>query len=610
MRPSSRPRLPRCTTLATSSALLLASLASLAPANVVIADYNAYDDFSYHIQYMPDLDQRRNGIPGNGSAFCVPTSTLNMLSYAAEWGVDTMDPGPGVYNFEIGYNTMTNHLDDLGVLMGTTVTCGGTCLSDWHDGLDVWMSGEPLIAHSEAPSEDHIPQLHDLNLMAAFGGLVSFAYGRYEYNTGPCPFIGDRTGGHAVTMMYAQANGPDDIQLWVRDPADDSNLNSQSAWAYRIYDPLETMMVYVDYDGDGVWVPKPVTAIEFDPSDSLIRFVDYSLVLFPSNGFSFDTVQVANIVLSDMDFTVGPRPTHFDPPSGFFFSDVAMDPAVHSFWAVSQGSPNEPAMVSRINRVNGEREDLLPIWNAQQLAVGRKKDVYVSTGDALVRAQMRDGVLAQTGQRSTGVWIQDIGYDDSTDQVIGLSTWDSSLVVTPRDLGTENNPWFVYPLPSEVPTSAEAMMSIHPRDSRIAVWTPTQPHQVSILSVQNPGSSGQVEAETIASPNTRNTTGVDFDDRGHLLLTKSDGTVLELRESSPGSWRPVRNSMYADVQASGEFRVARSRSSFDPEMHQNLDRFIPMDELPEVGRLEYDETPDRERDEDHMRGVVEDLGDR
>ncbi len=602
-----RPRtLPRTLGRLATIGLGCVFASSHASANVVIAEYVNSNHFDYHIQYMPDLDQRRTGVFGNGSSYCVPTSTLNMLSYAAEWGVDDMDPGPGVYNFDVGYNAMTNHLDDLGTLMGTGINCGGTCISDWHDGLETWMDGQPLVAYSDFYNANFSPKASDLALMAAWGGLVSFAYGRWDFNPAPVPIVAGRTSGHAVTMMYAHADGPDDMALWARDPADEGvvNLNSQSPWAYQIYDVVENMTILGDLDNDGLFNHVEVTVLDYDEDDPRMFIIDFILALFPAGGFSFDTVQMNTVYLGGTNFTTGTNPIHFSPPSGKTFRDAVVHPAMHSFYVSFDGLASEPETIAHINRVNGTQTEMFELRGASELAMGRNGDLYISAGTSIhlaPRSELDNLTISKSLHH--GGSVQDMVYRDDTDELIAVSTADRELLVLPRNLGSEVDPWFSYPLPNVVPTSPEAKLSIHPKDGRMALVTSADPQSIYLLTLENPGPQGRVNAQRIQTPTLiGDTIGVDFDDQGHLLATQDHGTVNELHQVSQTLWLPVPNSRYAHLNVRGEFRVARSRTSYDPDVHRDVNNFIPIDELPQIGRRVFDGPQDHVLDRRRTAG--------
>ena len=59
---------------------------------------------------------------------------------------------------------------------------------------------------------------------AAYGAIVNICYGRYNVNPGSL-ILGTRTGGHCVTVVYAHADGANNLELYVRDPGGDDNLN-------------------------------------------------------------------------------------------------------------------------------------------------------------------------------------------------------------------------------------------------------------------------------------------------------------------------------------------------------------------------------------------------
>ena len=569
-------------------ALLICLQGHAARADVVVADWSDDEHFEYQVSYMPDLDQKRNGLIGNGDSFCVPTATLNLLSYAAEWGVEDMEPGPGVWNGAVSYNTMTNQLDDLGDLMFTTINCSGTCLSDWHNALEEWMDGSPLVATSFVYTEEDCPTASDLVQMATNGALVSFAYGRYEFNPSDMPVIGTRTGGHAVTMAYAHADGSDDLELWSCDPADDDpvNLNSQSPWAFRIYDPVETMLVQADFDNDSLYHPVEVTTLEYDPEGDKIRFIDYVLAICPLQGFGFDTVELNVDFIGGFDFTAGTPTTHFEPPAGELFLDAELHPDLHSFMILSQGPPNGPASVAQLSRLTGEITPIMAIESATEMVVGRNRDLYIASGFVLRRLSEQAGEWSEIDSLAwPPTWnFQDIGWNDNIDEVIALSVSDKKLVVAPPNLGSEVDPVFVYEVPSFIPFADEACMAINPADNSIWFTLPgIDSGFVRRLQISGP----ELLHSTLSHPALVNPTCVDFDDRGHMLVVLADGAVRDFEPNSAGGWTLVRGGWYANLQVQPNFKVARSRTNYDSDLHDDVDVYIPTAELPEIGEIAY-----------------------
>ena len=89
---------------------------------------------------VPDFDQRRVGLPSNGSLFCVPTSAMNWFAYISNKGFPAVLDGPRVWQSQSNYGFVTDRLDLLGEppLMNTN-TEFGTTLSGAQNGAQVWL---------------------------------------------------------------------------------------------------------------------------------------------------------------------------------------------------------------------------------------------------------------------------------------------------------------------------------------------------------------------------------------------------------------------------------------------------------------------------------------
>src|ERR1041385_5031942 len=112
------PSAHRDTPLAWTAALLAAASGAAAQCD-------------WHVLNVPDFDQRRqdtpsvNGLPGDGSMYCVPTSECNWLGYIANHGYPNVFSGPRTWQSGANYNCVTGRDAFLGTLMSTTAT-GGT----------------------------------------------------------------------------------------------------------------------------------------------------------------------------------------------------------------------------------------------------------------------------------------------------------------------------------------------------------------------------------------------------------------------------------------------------------------------------------------------------
>jgi len=575
---------------------------SSAMSDVVIADWDDDENFSYQIQYMPDLDQRRFGLPGDGSMFCVPTATMNLFAYVAEWGLDQFPPGPGVYQHQVTHSVMTNHLDDLGDMMDTGTD--GTGVNAWLTGSLEWIDDFNLVRTADYRMGDYCPTLSTAAHAAACGSLVAVCYGRFEFNPSTMPVVADNpSGGHCVTMIRAVSNGPDSLELWVRDPGDSGDsIFSQSPWSYRIYNPIENMFIQHDWDGNGLYTPHEVTVLEYDERSDLIRILYKVYQITPGFGFSFDGVELNFHGIAGFDFTVGPQPTHFEPTPGFSIVDAALHPNLHSSIALlQQGSPTAPARLVTFDRANGEMHSWHEAVLMGQMCVGRNRDVYTA-GIGMIRRFDIDNPEVPAGG-SDPQWVevnslawpnaaQAIEFNDRTDQVFVLSTSSRKLLVTPPSLGSEVEPVFEYAVPTLVPAAADASMAFDNDYSNIFVCIPST-HQLFRLTLVNPGPSGSINAVPVVLPGNPQIEHVSFDDRGHMLVTEMlDATVARVLEYAPsttgGGWTLQRNSQYEELRVGPKFHVARSRSNFDPDVNALDEVAIPVETLPEIGSAQFD----------------------
>jgi hypothetical protein len=568
-----------------AGAFAVACLTTLGRADVTIADYDDAEHFDYHVNYMPDLDQKRSGLPGNGSNFCVPTSMMNIFAYAAEWGFDDLDPGPGVWQGDVGYGTLTNFLDDLGGVMNSA---DGTSVGEWLDGMEYWLEDYPLVWTAYYKSEDYIPTLATAAEAASLGSLVAVCYGRYEFNPAAQPIVAtDPESGHCVTMVHAHADDGDDLELWVRDPGDDGNLNSQSQWAYTIYDSVETMSVLQDWDEDSAYFPMDVTVINYDENDDIIRFLHKVYTITPAFGYDFDTIQLAVHGLAD-EITWGGAPTHdtFSPPNpSLTFGDVHIHPDLDSFVALVRGFPSGP-MLMRADRRTGELSPLVSVPGATDFAVGRHRHLFVLAGNLVHRIDLeKPDVIEATAVLSAPA--QAIATRDATDEVVVVSTSHRKMWLFPESLGSEVEPVFELAIPTAIPASTNPSIAVRESDGAVALVMPESPGVVwGLRTVDYTGLEFAQLPWSGPAPRS-----AEFDQLGRLLIG-TDGAVWELARMPFGWWFfalvPRAESRYGDIEPSGTFRVLRSRTNFDERINRNDDIDTPAEILPEIGRLVYD----------------------
>ena len=180
-----------------------------ATGDVVVSYYNGPEHWNFRRDGIPDLDQDRDGLPNDGGCHCVPTSTMNLLMYAANHGFPEIDPGPGDWDDPGTYDTATAAINLLanapfmGICYGDIDGCppdadcddnnDGDCACGSIDGLATieglqsWLASsgadEKLaLSYWSAKNDGQDLRLRDLFKMSFLEGapLIRVNYGRYE----------------------------------------------------------------------------------------------------------------------------------------------------------------------------------------------------------------------------------------------------------------------------------------------------------------------------------------------------------------------------------------------------------------------------------------------
>ena len=304
-----------------ASVIITPWVAESASAQVVAAYYNGDGDFGYDIQSMSDIDQRRATLPNDGNFYCVPTATMNLFAYAANFGYPDLPPGPGFWEGAPGHGTMTSNVGFLGLFMNTNPT-GGTSFSNMVDGAEAWIADadQQLFTSANARQAGFWPTIDDLTEIAVNGGLVQFCYGRYDWQlVADRPFLTGRTSGHCVTLELAHAtngqiDGPRLIHM--RNPGtDDGNLNVNSDFSSSDLDDAENILIATNILDDKT-VEYNVTSL-LNPTPGQYRIIDSYLALFPNGGAGYSGVQMNPMFVGGgLGFVQNQTPSPFSPPPG------------------------------------------------------------------------------------------------------------------------------------------------------------------------------------------------------------------------------------------------------------------------------------------------------
>ena len=552
-------------------------LAGQASADITQAEWNSDTDFTFAVSYMPDLDQKRAGLPCNGSMFCVPTSCMNLFAYAAEWGFEDLNPGPGVWQGDIGYDLMSLWIAVLGDNMNTSVgddPCDdGTGGTDWLNATLDWLEGFPINRYRVGKNVDnhYCPTLSTAANWASSGAIVNVCYGRYNVNPGSL-ILGDRTGGHCVTVTYAHADGPGVLELYVRDPADDDNLNSQSPWAYNIFD-VETRTIQEDWDDNASYHQVEVTMINYDDEDDKVRLIDSVHILRPWYDYSWSNVKL-NIGAVVGDFGVATPNYGYSPPQGFEIADVGQGfPAQYYYVLVTEG---QLANLMQIDPRTGAEETLQSLSGATDLAVGRRGEIFALAGSLLFQLDEKGQVLHTY---PLPVPCQAMAVRDTTDELVLLSsTLQRVLLLDIEDRA------IVFDGVVPIPPSNDPSIAVRESDGAIAVLAPEFNDQVFGIRLDV-----QPNIDALNIPEL-DATSVAFDDHEHLVVSTGDGKVQDF-EPGPTDWwdwEKPDNSLYKNAESYGAYRVSMSRTNYDPVANAVDDIEIPADEIEYHGTIVYE----------------------
>ncbi|GGW69795.1 hypothetical protein [Streptomyces xantholiticus] len=201
--------------------------------------------WSYRACQVPDIDQRRAGLPNNGNMYCLPTSTLNVLFWLDKRGYPNLLTGnfDPMSNTPRNYNEVTAKLGRLGRLAETDPSSGtgrSDTVSAIEDLIEEKGYEDDLGADWEELDDVEPVSRRLVELTRNGSDFLIASIGKYDND-------GDRVGGHAVTIVGARGSGDGRESVTFHDPWTDSDLYTQSAVAAPTY-------VLGEDDGNGAEV--------------------------------------------------------------------------------------------------------------------------------------------------------------------------------------------------------------------------------------------------------------------------------------------------------------------------------------------------------------------
>jgi len=379
---------------------------------------------------IPDFDQRRQadlgvfGLPGNGSAHCVPASAMNWLAYATNHGYPEILGGARDWQSDANYNFVTQAIAVLGTMMNTD---GGTGYADGLAGLteflDITSPGN-FIVSVPAASGTYAPSPEEIYDCMTAGAMVNFCTSRWTLL--PAGFVGQtyysqryvRTnGGHCVTVARVTDACSSSPTVWFRDPAGfDGDKFSQAQFVTQL---LDTQPITSWYAGSDTSTPIYRTMhrlIGDDPAKN--SMINGLYVIIPIGGLSADAQQGTLTVINQHrtdDFAALPDATHSTPGNAPILG-VRYLPHLGAAAVLTSTGPDRGTLY-RFRPGTGEFQPLATIDSPGDMVVGRAGEIYVASRHVGgVNVCMADGSVRFI---STGVYRPlAMAYDEANDRVV------------------------------------------------------------------------------------------------------------------------------------------------------------------------------------------------
>ncbi|MGE3309105.1 MAG: hypothetical protein AB7O66_03980 [Limisphaerales bacterium] len=579
--------------LAQAAGVFTAAIA--ARGNVTIAEFDDIGEFSYAVEHMTDLDQKRAGLPKSGKAYCVPASGMNLITYAANFGFPELFPGPGLWEGVEGHDDMTDSIALMGLLMGTDPD-SGTGLFGQDNALEAWLGASDLGAMSVvtiARGQNSWPTIDTGAFMGTAGAIVNFAYGRYDFSPGfqGVPFLENRAQGHSVTLQRAVADNGSYFgarEVGFRNPSrpDDEDLNSNAIHATSHMETASNIDVSADLNGDGTIEYYNVTSlINPTPATDRLRIIDSVTGLYPPGGMSYSQVQVsAQFAGGGLGFVGNQAPSTYGIEPGAQFVSVIPHPELHSGLAIVRTRTGS----SLVQLPHGGKRSIallnLPA-DSKFLVPGPRHESFVitSTGIAVVETAFREGVRIGTSPFSTllrTVPIEAGAYDSARNELLLISGTASRLFVLDASS-------FVLKATHTLPTpplpSAVRSMSVSGREPGRAFVAFSNGQVGDIRLGTTRARSGNVPSINLGLlrlKGVRDPISVDVDGGGRLYVADSENGLLEFIEQPGKGWVPAPHPYYAGTQTPGrKFSVFRSRNNLERGVHDRRDWLNDIDEF-------------------------------
>ena len=514
-----------------------------------------------YVSNMPDIDQRRtsgqgiDGLGNDGNMYCVPTSCMNLLNYAALHGFKQLPPGP--YSYQVSppfilYNFMTNDLAALGTWLGTDPINGTGAAQP---GLQAWLeSVQPgVFAVSEDWAHDNYSLvISQIAPMVLQGSLANLIIGWYQWN--PSFAMYERKGGHEVTLVGAASPsliGNPEENISIHDPANaeypDDRL-AQSLYhteTYDLKDAVNFSFGWVDGDGDphpGIRTQQQI--VSYDPG-----YLDGYLAITPKWAFTSTDIHLVAYrpwILADV---TTPKFQQYHASVAGKILGLAINPTRVTHPYIVEGSN----IVWMLNTLTGKSTRLAAVSNPQQIVLGgRELNLYVLT-DKLLLCLDRAGVLHKRTEIPAG--MSAIAYDSRNNQIVGISAQTRRLYFFGADDLRMRTNLLLEDVP---PGPCRDCLSVNPTDGTVSLHFDGK-SDVWQFALNSAGVMTKMRIHLIGGE-LHHSEGLHVDERG-LMYTSVRGKIKVF--DSEG--HHLSRSRFDGLRAGRHFEIVRPFTNFDPK---------------------------------------------
>jgi hypothetical protein len=267
-------------------------------------------------------------------------------------------------------------------------------------------------------------------------------------------------------------------------------------------------------------------------------------------------------------FTVGPFLDPHPTPTGTGVIAAEVHPQHADVILLCGPTEVTPQSAHRFNPLNNESQPIALPGAPLSMAIGRKGSVYfcyAPTSGPIQCARLKlpsDWTEEPASPMIVTLPFQGadaMAYDDTTDRVAIFASAPRRLMFFSEDFGA---PVQSYIVPTAVPLGANLDMALDPMTGKYWVCSAASNTLFGFTLV----TGGTMTFQTFSHASIVNPQSLSFDDNGHLYVS-TNGLVREFTPNSTGGFTLRTDGIFNDVASPGKFRVGRSRSNFDPDLH-------------------------------------------